>query len=461
MSFFDTWKQTVEKLTHPVVQNELKQNKEKEVETEDEASTYAQAFLECLTTLDAELHGITDPQEVGLKALSAACDFYDADWCGVLDVDMKLELWMPFWWYNRNTGGMTTTKIGENGIAGFYSRWEEALEMNECIIIPDVEAVRETHPKEYEVFSAMGTKSLLAVPYRKRESGFMLLRNPKRYIDKPDILRILSFILVAEITEQKLVERMKMSASPKQITEASDIVINLFGGLEIYTAKGKLTETEFKSPLSCKVLLLLLMNRNRGVSARELSEQLWPDKEYDNPTGNIRTLLYRFRSAFRLISDYDLIVTTPNGYRINPELNIRTDFEQFEKGCETAKRMQNIQQKIQILGDMVKLYRGKMFQTGNGEHWEIAYISKYHLMYLKAVECLMELLYAKEDFAAIHEFATMAIAVEPDNPSIIYWLITSLKKHGAGDMAKEHLESAKVKLLQEDYFLLEQRLTAV
>lgn len=106
-----------------------------------------------------------------------------------------------------------------------------------------------------------------------------------------------------------------MSVAPKMIQTDNEVIINLFGGLEIYTSKGKLTEAEFKSPLCCKVLLLLMMNRNRGVSARELSEQLWPDKEYDNPTGNIRTLLYRFRSAFRIISDTDLIVTTPNGYR--------------------------------------------------------------------------------------------------------------------------------------------------
>lgn len=192
-----------------------------------------------------------------------------------------------------------------------------------------------------------------------------------------------------------------------------------------------------------------------SVSARELSEQLWPDKEYDNPTGNIRTLLYRFWSAFRLVSDTDLIVTTPNGYRINTNLKIETDFEKFEQGCHMAKKMQGKQEKIDTLKEIVKLYRGKMFLTGSAEHWQIAYISKFHLMYLAAIEMLMELLYEKQAYGVMHEYATRAISVEPDNPSIIYWLIVALRKYGAADMAKEHLESAKIRLLAEEYHELE------
>lgn len=169
-------------------------------------------------------------------------------------------------------------------------------------------------------------KTLLAVPYHKREKGFLMLQNPKRYISQPGLLQMISYVIVSEVNEQKLIDRLKMSITLKMIQSDSEVIINLFGGLEIYTSKGRLTESEFKSPLCCKVLLLLMMNRNRGVPARELAEQLCPDKEYDNPTGNIRTLLYRFRSVFRMISDVELIVTTPNGYRINPNLRIETDY---------------------------------------------------------------------------------------------------------------------------------------
>ena len=33
-------------------------------------------------------------------ALQTACDFYGADWCGFLEVDLDLGLWTPYWWHN-------------------------------------------------------------------------------------------------------------------------------------------------------------------------------------------------------------------------------------------------------------------------------------------------------------------------------------------------------------------------
>ena len=36
-------------------------------------------------------------------------------------MDVKLKLWMPFWWFDRKTGGMSATKIDDNGVVGIYS----------------------------------------------------------------------------------------------------------------------------------------------------------------------------------------------------------------------------------------------------------------------------------------------------------------------------------------------------
>ena len=258
MALMDKWQQTVEKLTRPVLQLDK--------QTHDDGE-YAKAFLKCLTNLEQDLYGVCEPQKVALHTLATACEFYDADWCGIMDVDMKLGIWMPFWWYNRTTGGMTKTLLDDTGVVGIYPRWVEALENNSMIIVDDVEELKESRLEEYEVYSKMNTKSLMAVPYRKREQGFLLLRNPQRYANHPELLRVMSYVLVTEIIEQKLLDKMRMTVSQVSIESSKDVVINLFGGFEIYTSKGKLTETEFKSPLCCKVLLLL-MNRHRSLTSQ-------------------------------------------------------------------------------------------------------------------------------------------------------------------------------------------------
>ena len=42
------------------------------------------------------------PEEVAGQILKAACKFYDADWCGLIQVDLDLKIWTPFWWYSFN-----------------------------------------------------------------------------------------------------------------------------------------------------------------------------------------------------------------------------------------------------------------------------------------------------------------------------------------------------------------------
>ena len=84
--------------------------------TEDEDTLYAKAFEKCLTELAAEVYGIHEPFEIAQRTLRTACEFYEADWCGMFDADMMLDLWRPFWWYNRLTGGMTTTQLEEGHV---------------------------------------------------------------------------------------------------------------------------------------------------------------------------------------------------------------------------------------------------------------------------------------------------------------------------------------------------------
>lgn len=53
-----------------------------------------------VSKLEASLHESEDPNEIAQKALRTACAFYGAEWAGILDVDLELDVWTPLWWYN-------------------------------------------------------------------------------------------------------------------------------------------------------------------------------------------------------------------------------------------------------------------------------------------------------------------------------------------------------------------------
>lgn len=424
---------------------------------EDGETIFAKAFQSIVALAD-EVYGIHDPFDIAQRALRTACEFYEADWCGMFDADMMLDLWMPFWWYNRLTGGMTETQLKGGQVMGSFEMFRKMIADNQSYHLSDVESIKHSRPDEYALFISQDVKSFLAVPYSRREHGIIFLRNPKRYGDKPEMLRIISNILIQEINEQKHLDRLKINAASADIRKDADVIINLFGGIEIINEQGKLVEAEMKSHTCSKIFALLMLNRHRGMPAKELSDFIWADKDYDNPTGNLRSNLYRLRNMFELLSDSELIVTTPNGYRINPDLKIASDYEQFEKLFKSVTPFMSTQVQIEILKEAVKLYDGKLFPNGDGEHWLIPYSSKYHMMYLEVVDKLMVLLNDNEDYKSLHDYSMRAIKIDPDSPVVIYWLVVALRKNGAIEMAKKHLESAKARLLEEEYRDLEERL---
>ena len=72
--------------------------------------------------------------------------YLNADWCGILDVDMEIGVWTPIWWYDREFGEMAQTKFEEFELSKKYGRWIQCLRDHEPIIVPDVEAIKEEMP---------------------------------------------------------------------------------------------------------------------------------------------------------------------------------------------------------------------------------------------------------------------------------------------------------------------------
>ena len=72
---------------------------------------YALDFVNTLSSLEAALHTSDDPEEIARLTLRTACDFYQADWCGFLEVDLDLGIWTPTMWHNTSPNDETRKLI--------------------------------------------------------------------------------------------------------------------------------------------------------------------------------------------------------------------------------------------------------------------------------------------------------------------------------------------------------------
>ena len=424
---------------------------------------YAQE-LECtLRALEAQMHESDNPDEIIHHVLETACNFYHGDWAGFLEIDLDLNLWTPFTWYNKHPEDKTAVLLNGIQSADSLYRWVTAMKNNLPLIVEDRESVKETSPDEYEIYQRLRIKSVVAVPVRPRPTGFLVVRNPKRYLNRSSMLQMLAFVVLAIVNEKKLLDSTKMTWSPDDITSENDILFHLFGELEIYTSQGLLRESDLKSPKISRLLTYMVLSDRNVFPPRELAEALWPDKAYDqeNPGKNIKALIYRLRQIFSMISNQELIESTPYGYRFNPDLNLMTDLQEFDRYIKAAQSTASVTKKIEFLKRAIGIYRGNILMSASGEQWLIHASSHYSLKYLGAVNELLKSLAELRDYVDVYQYAMQALQTEGGNLRAYYWLIYALYRQGATEMAKAELQSAKQNLIDEEYNELVQNLREI
>ena len=244
-----------------------------------------------------------------------------------------------------------------------------------------------------------------------------------------------------------------MSLSPDDIQSDNDVIIHLFGEPEIYTSHGVLRESEMKSPKIASLITYLVLHPHITLSPTSLAEHICDETEADteNVAKNIRGLVYRFRQMFALISKYQLIESTPNGYRLNPKLNIMTDIQKFDEYREAVGKTASVINKVELLKQAMELYKGNILTSAAGEHWLMGTSSRYYINYIGVVNELLKTLADANDYYDITQYASKSLEVEPGNMKAYYWHILAMYKQGATEMAISQLKVAQHNLISEEY----------
>ena len=423
---------------------------------------YAQEFEQVLSTLESHVHESDDSQEIIMHAMKTACEFYGGDWVGFLEIDLELGLWTPTIWYNSNSVDRTINLIPEFESAEFLHRWLIAMQNNKPIIISDIEQLKITDYEEYVLYSRMFCTSLLAVPVKPRPTGYLVIRNPKRYVNRSSMLQMLAFVILASLNEENLMKGLNLRISPENIEHDTDVIINLLGNLEIYTTNGVLREADLKSPLICKLLAYMLINKKAVIQPRHLIEALWPEGAIEaDMSKNLRAVIFRLRQAFNLISNHQLIDSVTTGYCFNRKLHIMTDLQQFDKLWDAAQNEVSIIRKVEVLKEIMQIYKGHILDAAYDDHWLMLTSNHYQLRYIGVTNELLRILAEQKDYHNLHKYATQSLAVENGNPKAYYWLIYAMVHMGVTEIAKSEIAMARKCLTEEEFKELEESIREI
>ena len=406
-----------------------------------------------ISALEARLHECDDPKEIAEEALKTACRFYGGDWAGIFDVDLDLDVWTPLWWYNARPRDATTALFGEFRLAKSMPNWIESLKSGTSVCIPDAKEVKRIYPEEYEIYERLLVNSVIGVPFGPNPLGILAIRNPTRYIKYDSALNIFAYVIHRAMAQQKTIDSSKLALSPDAIKTDKDIIVNFFGSMEIYTANGILREREFNSPKSSRVITYLLLNPKSAFYPSSIVATLWPEEEekWETLSTYVRNYIHTFKKAFDLVSSYPLVVSTANGYAINPELNIMTDLQQFDFLWEKSQHAPTVPHKVELLKQAANLYKGAVFENAGGELWIEGIATRYRLRYIGIINELLATLSDAGDFVSVQQHAAKAIGLTPENTRAYYWLIHAMSHLGAYELARNQIALAKENLTNEEY----------
>lgn len=275
------------------------------------------------------------PKEVALRVMEAACKFYDADWCGLIQVDLDLGLWKPLWWHNECQEDKTTILTNEFESSEFLDRWVKAVRRGTPMVVSDAEDVKDTYPDEYRLYERLGIKSVLAIPLEPRQIALIAVRNPQRYTHQTSMLKLLAYVLLAAYNDKRMADSLSMAFSPENIKSSHDVFISLFGELKIHTSHGVLPESDLKSPKISRLLTFMLLSNKKALSSLEIVQEIWPEEleDKDEPGKKVKQLVYRLRQACPLLH----IKTT--AFIHNRSYNLMIDkFSQVAENLPAADR---------------------------------------------------------------------------------------------------------------------------
>lgn len=421
---------------------------------EDDIYVYHQYTVhmdQTITQLVDSLHNSDDPGEILQEMLVAVTEFYDGDWAGIMEADLTIKIWSTYWWYNRRTGGMTPNRFGDLEDGEYLIRWIDAMTSGTPMIIENVEDLKDTSPKEYAFLKENGVSSMIAVPFWKRPTGFLIVRNPKRYLKRTSVLKALAFVAVSSINEKRLLDSMRLTPTPDIIKHDNDIVINLCNGMSIITTKGVLSEDDLKSPKMTQLIAFLLFRGSIPAPPLEIFHRLWPEEDDERANTNVKVLVYRLHQIFGLISDYRLIEYARSGYRLNPELNIVTDLQIFESYWDQAQITVDLATKGNLLKKAIETYKHGPLPHYAAEAWLIASASRYNLRYIGAINLLLTTLEQLNDYVCVYEYASRAVQTVPKSEDAHYWLLNATLHIGPPELAHNQLQASKQLLTPESY----------
>lgn len=187
----------------------------------------------------------------------------------------------------------------------------------------------------------------------------------------------------------------------------------------------------------------LILNRNRGVSAQELIDLLWPEAENDNPLSTLQNNVSRARAALAELgfTHAKVIIRNEKGYyRWAPDRETQLDVEQFETLAKAALAEEDVEKSVALAQEAVALYTGDFLTESAAEFWCINLNTYYRSLYTRLCRAAVDRLLKLGRITDAEKLCTGVIRLDPAAEEFSVFLMQALIKNKSPKKALEHYD---------------------
>lgn len=218
--------------------------------------------------------------------------------------------------------------------------------------------------------------------------------------------------------------------------------MQLFGTFCLTDGVRVLDESAFRSKTLIRLLIYLLINRNQILTHQNLISVFWFN-DSRNPESALMNQMHLIRGKLKAFGEEKFICTMRGAYYWNPEIEVETDYEQFEQLLQSWGDSACEEEKTRYCKKIIAAYGNNITEVVKGEDWLSARQLRYQTGYMDAVKTVCESLGIEariEDFVVVCEkFHKKEIT----DDKVEHWVLKALRDEKKYDRIIAYLEKSR------------------
>jgi len=210
--------------------------------------------------------------------------------------------------------------------------------------------------------------------------------------------------------------------SPSGVTDEAkldmpSLVAHCLGPFRVYQDDKPVVD--WPSSKGKAIFKYLVTHRERPIPKEILMELFWPGAHPDAARNNLNVAIYGLRQALRQARpDFSHVLFQDDCYRLNPDLRIWVDVEDFHEHCRFARALEqsgDLPAAMREYRAAEALYQGEFLEEDRYEDWLIPIRQNLQDSFLSLLDCLSEYCLDQEDHIACATVCRRMLAVDACN----------------------------------------------